>query len=154
MTRVKELLAAGADMSQYSGDVLLTVLNKIRSPELLALLLDAGANPNASALYTFSPGEAQHIVFSSTPLIYAVFLQDAESVQLLLAAGATVRTSSRRPSALHLASITGNARIIELLLAAGADPNFEAVGGQTAVDFARKYGHHAIAQMLEAAAAN
>ena len=154
VARVKELLAAGADLSKYSGEVLVTVLGKIKSPELLALLLDAGANPNTSGLHTFSPGEAQHINFTSSPLNYAVFYQDAESVQLLLAAGARVNTISWRASTLHLASIRGNIRIIELLLAAGADPNFKAAGGRTPTDFARQYGHHTAAQVLEAAAAN
>ena len=154
VARVEELLAAGADMSKYSGEVLVTVLGKIKSPELLALLLDAGANPNTSSAHTFSPGEAQHINFTSSPLNYAVFYQEAESVQLLLAAGARVNTISWRASTLHLASITGNIRIIELLLAAGADPNFKAVGGRTAANYAWQYGHHAAAQVLEAAAAN
>ena len=82
VARVKELLAAGADLSKYSGDVLVTVLGKIKSPELLAILLDAGANPNTSGLHTFSPGEAQHINFTSNPLNYAVFYQDAEKCSI------------------------------------------------------------------------
>ena len=156
VARVREMLDAGADLrNTLGGQAVLTVVKDLHSPpELLALLLDAGANPNTSGSHTFAPGEAQDIDFTSSPLNYAVFFQDAESVQLLLDAGASVRSSRWRASALHLASITGNTRIIELLLAAGADPSSEAVGGRTPADFARQYGHHVAAQMLEAAAAN
>ena len=153
MTRVKELLAAGADMSQYSGDVLVTVLGKIKSPELLALLLDAGANPNyKSSFDTFSPGAAHHLRFPISPLLYAIFFGDEESTRLLLAAGANPSTGSLSGQALHLAALDGNTRIIEMLLAAGASPTSKA-GGRTAADFARQFGHHAAADMLEAAAA-
>ena len=77
-----------------------------------------------------------------------MFFEDVASVKLLLDAGATVNNS-----VLQLASIEGNTRTIQLLLAARADSRINAVGVRAAASTARRYGHHAAAEMLEAAAA-
>ncbi len=147
IVKVEELLAAGADISNSTGGSLLAkVVKYIRSPELITLLLEGGANPNRGGSYTFSPGGVGS--YSGTPLNYAVFFEDVASVKLLLDAGATVNNS-----VLQLASIEGNTRTIQLLLAARADSRINAVGVRAAASTARRYGHHAAAEMLEAAAA-
>ena len=150
---VKELLAAGADMSKIGGLLLITVVKSIRSPELLTMLLDAGANPNTRS-GSFTPGVPSSLGFPGSPLNYAVFFEDVESVRLLLAAGASPNSDGRRAAVLHLAAIDGNIRIIEMLLVAGADPAITDWSGKTAADLARQYGHHAAVQMIEAAATN
>lgn len=61
----------------------------------------------------------------STALHWAATAGDLEMTRMLLAAGANVKAASRigKITPLVLASQTGNADIIEALLAAGADPN-------------------------------
>ena len=153
LTKVEELLAAGADISKFGGYALINVVKSIRSPELLTMLLDAGANPNTRS-GSFTPGAAPSLGFPGSPLNYAVFFEDVESVRLLLAAGASPNSDGRRAAVLHLAAIDGNIRIIEMLLVAGADPAITDWSGKTAADLARQYGRHAAAELLEAAAAN
>ena len=150
IAKVEEHLAAGADISgSIGGLILATVVKSIRSPELLTVLLEGGANPNLGGVGWFSPG----ISVPGSPLNYAVFFEHIASVRLLLAAGANPNSGDYRGRPLHLASIGGNIHIIEMLLAAGADPNSKLVGGKTAADLARQFGNHNAAQIIEAAAA-
>ena len=149
IARVEELIAAGAAINNSTGGSLLAKVVKYLRPntELLAVLLEGGANPNQGVSYTFSPGGAPGL-YSGTPLNYAVFFEAAAHVKLLLDAGATVNNS-----VLRLASIEGNTRIIQLLLAAKADSRINTKGIRAAADLARRFGHHAAAEVLEAAAA-
>ncbi len=148
IAHVEELIAAGALISNYNGGSLLAkVVKYIQSPELLSVLLEGGANPNQGGSYSFSPGGAPGL-YSGTPLNLAVFFEAEAHVKLLLDAGATVHNS-----VLKLASYEGNTQIIQLLLAAIADSRIDADGVRAAASTARRYGHHAAAEMLEAAAA-
>jgi hypothetical protein len=60
----------------------------------------------------------------ATPLHWAVYRSDRETVSLLLAAGANPKAANREGSTpLWLASINGDAATLKALLKAGADPN-------------------------------
>ena len=149
IARVEELLAAGADISNSSGSNLLTkAVLYFKSPELISLLLEGGANPNrgiGSFSVTFG-GSRESI--PGSPLNYAVFFEDVASIELLLDAGAIVDNI-----VLQLAGVRGRLRIIELLLADGTNSIIDADGLRKAATTARQHGNYATAQMLEAAAA-
>src|SRR5262245_20050348 len=60
----------------------------------------------------------------TSPLHWAVWSEDVETVTILLRAGAKVRTVNRYGvTPLTVAATNGNAAIIDLLLKAGADAN-------------------------------
>jgi ankyrin repeat protein len=138
-------------------------------PELTALLLDAGADPNdGESLYHSLDGpgctrlllEAGARIAGSNAMYRVLDLDDAETLQLLLAHGGDanepplgVPTSDwgspllwairRRRSPLHIAA----------LLAAGADPTVSTPDGTPAHAMALRYGLTEVAQMLQSAGA-
>lgn len=77
----------------------------------------------------------------STALQWAVHRDDAELVDLLLAAGADVKAANRYGVApVMLAAENGNAVILEKLLKAGADANAAMPGGETVLMTAARNG--------------
>ncbi|HEV7284967.1 MAG TPA: ankyrin repeat domain-containing protein [Kaistia sp.] len=93
----------------------------VRHPHLVRLLLEAG-----------SPVDSENS-FGKTPLMYAAQVDNADSVRLLLAAGAAVNARTRSASsctlrvrrgdrtALHYAAENAGLELIRLLVEAGAD---------------------------------
>ena len=133
--KVRQLLAYGADVRRMDDGMVTKVVSEIYTPRLLAMLLEAGANPNDQLMGGyFTIPEAPQLRFPTSALLFAVMLEDEESLQLLLDAGATVNPIRRGLSPLHLASILGNKHFIHLLLAAGANPAILDWSGITAID--------------------
>jgi len=74
-------------------------------------------------------------------------------VRRLLDAGARVNArQSGGHTPLHEAALGGDAEVVRLLLAAGADPETGNHEGQTPADVARQAGHAAIAEAIDAGA--
>ena len=154
IAQVEELIAAGARINgSFDGSFLVKVVKQIQSPELLALFLENGADPNRSDNYSFSPAGITG-TFSASPLNYAVFFGDSASLELLLDAGATVDNATIRLASTGGAVNSGYTRITSMLLADGTNSRITASGLRAAAELARERRHHAIAEMLEAAAAN
>ena len=154
ITLVEELIAEGATVDgALGGSFLVKVAKHIHAPELLALFLDNGADPNRRENYSFTldgiPG-----TYPANPLNYAVFFGDSASLELLLHAGATVDNATIRLASAGGVVNYGGARIISMLLADGTNSRITASGLRAAAELARQREHHAIADMLEAAAAN
>ncbi len=91
----------------------------------------------------------------STALQWAAHRDDADLVEMLLAAGADVKAANRYGvTALSLAAENGNAVILEKLLRAGADPNTALPGGETALMTAARNGRVAAVKTLLVHGAN
>ena len=86
-------------------------------------------------------------MFSGNALNLAVFFEREQKVSLLLNYGAIAGRT-----ALHLASMDGNTRIIAMLLEAFSNPELKSAAAKSAATTARQNGHIAAAEMLEAAA--
>jgi hypothetical protein len=136
-----------------AGETVLHLVCKLESPapRLVALLLAAGANPDARSTSGRTPlhysvasdnyDEVSLLLLAAkvdinakdksgiTPLHEAAQGAFSDSVALLLAAGADSNaTTERNETPLHLAAIVGYSPSIALLLAAGADPYVETEG--------------------------
>ncbi|MBS3764595.1 MAG: ankyrin repeat domain-containing protein, partial [Planctomycetes bacterium] len=84
-----------------------------------------------------------------TPLHYAAWTGDIQSLNLLLGKGAHVSVIDERGvTPLHLAAGRGNLRVVEALLEKGADPTKEDMDGDTPVNWASERGHVEVLQEL------
>lgn len=130
---VRLLLGRGASLLTEAQGYLDLAVKRDRTSdgEYVRLLLDAGANPRAG-------GPKAHV----TPFGVASGLNRKAVVQMFLDFGVGVNdpVTVDGLTALMLAVSCGNDQIIELLLAAGADPNITNVHGQGAMMLAAESG--------------
>src|SRR4051812_15582443 len=107
------------------------------------LLAEAGAN-------------LENQPYQYTPLAYAAYQGNEGVVRYLIQRGARVNADATAGGTyintpLMMAAIQGHERIARLLLSAGADADVRVYGGHTAAEFAAKYNHHGLAQLLQCA---
>ena len=143
---VLEFLKKNPDIhakDQY-GITPLRLASYLGKPQVVEILLAAGADVNAQSIYGYGVlygasknGHAEVVemllsagadpndnknIFGSSPLLGASFGGHAEVVEILLAAGADVNARSKSGfSPLLGASANGRAEVLRILLAAGAD---------------------------------
>jgi uncharacterized protein len=91
-----------------------------------------------------------------TPLAYAAYQGNERVVRYLLERGARPNGAAQQGGTysntpLMMAAMQGHERIVRMLLAAGADADVRVYGGHTAAEFAAKYNHHTLAQLLQCA---
>ncbi len=112
--------------------------------EVVQVLLDAGADPNAHDL-----------TFGSTPLGGAVREGHAEVARILIDAGADLSEKGfRDQTLLYTAVREGHAVAARILIDAGADPNAKDTSGRTPLHTAVEEGHAEAARILMAAGAD
>ncbi len=144
---VRTLLAHGADLTLTypDGQTVLHLAAQRASASVVELLCAAHANPEIRN------------TSGNTPLDEAVRRGRNASVAVLLrfkADANRVRESDGR-GPLHEACIQGYARLIPMLVEAGADPTLEDRSGQTPLDLALDYGNlDAVKALYQLAATN
>jgi hypothetical protein len=140
--RIAQLLAAGASFSSEGTDGSpLAWATSAWDLDAAAFLLDRGAQVNES-------------FDGVTALGLAVIDREEPVVDLLLRRGADANAGGPEGTPLHFAALVdpGHGRIVERLLAAGADRTRKNAAGQTPLDIARAVRHRAAVRALSAAA--
>jgi type 1 glutamine amidotransferase len=141
-----------------------------KKPEIAAVLLEAGADPNSTnaskrtplhlAVERNSPDIVTALLKAGakpneldkdgwTPLHHAAAKNQLETSKALLDGGADPKTLSERGGTpLHEAAASGGKEIIALLLKHKVDPKVKAQDGVTALDIAKEYKNQAAIEAL------
>lgn len=111
-----------------------------RHEEAVRLLVSAGADVN-------------NLPHHYTPLAYAAYQGNERVVRFLLERGANVDSGAQGGGSyintpLMMAAIQGHESVARMLLRAGANADIRVFGGHTAAEFAAKYSHAGLAQLL------
>lgn len=153
------LLDKGLDVNVRDGFGFTPLMNAAENGnlELTKMLLAKGADVNAVTAKPFKEVKNGTIQLGEfTPLLLAATHGPRDLVETLLSAGARVNVKdSRGMTPLHYA-VSGESldpAIIKLLLDAGADPAIKTGSGETAADWAAKFGDPAILKLLPGARA-
>lgn len=110
-----------------------------RHPALARALIERGANAGAAARN--AAGVA--------PIHAAAAVRDIETMRLLIERGADVNAPQQMGyTALHTAAQHGDEAMVEMLLAAGANPKAIAGDGKSPADLASAQGHTVLAERL------
>lgn len=131
------------DAATTTGETPLLVACTGNNAETVKALLGLKADPN------------RQDAAGRTPLVMAVRGGRSDLITQLLDAGARVDagTTTGRRSALHVAAAMGYGRIVDVLLAKGADRNARDSQGRTPADLAVLGGHPRIASTLRGGSA-
>jgi ankyrin repeat protein len=140
--RVRELLAADPQARHArtpEGFTTLGLAAFLGGPEVVALLLEAGADPDDDA---HNPAHVR-------PVHAAVAARDLESLRLLLAAGADPNLQQQGGfTPLHAAAHSDQVKMARLLLEHGADPAVTTHDGRDAARIAADDGSTRVAALL------
>ena len=104
-------------------------------------------------LLVSSGADLENLPYHYTPLAYAAYRGNERVVRFLIDRGARVNADARDGGTyvntpLMMAAIQGHERIARSLLQAGADADVRVYGGHTAAEFAAKYNHKSLANLL------
>ncbi len=166
---VELLLQFKADPNGLNPEGWPLIFSAVDKSEILKLLLEAGAKPNAeiksspgwTPIYTAKSAESTKLLLAhganaevrvedKTPLLRAVDDRNKGKIEALLQGGAEVNARDNFDhTPLHLAVLYGNSEIISLLLAHKADVNARDKNGQTPLDYVKANTQKAnIAELL------
>jgi ankyrin repeat protein len=156
---VRMLLDAGANARNANAGGMTPLLGAVFSCDLksVRMLLAKGADPNAAVTDsgTVKFGKIQLIGLS--PMLDSTAYCGSEVVQALVAAHGDVNAHDIRgmtPLMLAVGSETQNAAVVKMLLDAGARVDAKSTVGETALDWAAKYGDREVMSILEARGAH
>jgi ankyrin repeat protein len=121
---------------------------------IVKLLLAKGANVNAATADAIQVRKGAIALNHLTALMYAAPYGSPELLKTLLDAGAQVNARDIRemtPLMLAVSSETQNPDVARLLLARGAEVNAKSNLGETALDWAKKFGNPDVIRVLQEA---
>jgi len=146
---IRMLVEAGADVNKadaqpFASSTPLMAAAANGNLAAVKLLLAKGAKVNAVSPRPTQEINHRSVVFGGlTPLLLAATYGPPEVVKALLDAGADVNASEARgmtPLILALTTDRLNPETVKTLLEHGADARVRSLAGETALDWARKYG--------------
>ena len=120
---------------------------------MMKLLLARKADPNQGTKLFGKVRHGDIQLQGLTPLMLAAAYQPAEFVKVLLDAGASVNAKDCRgmtPLMFAVSSEAQEASVVKLLLERGADKSVKSLAGETAEDWARKFGNPKVLAALGA----
>jgi len=181
LSEVRQLLADGADINtkDKNGRAAIFIAVQKGFPEILTLLIEKGADPNAGYFknksmtlfaYAVHNGKFQEALIllkngaksdfdyrfegGQTALMLAIRNEKFELAELLVPKQRNINiTDDYGKTALMLAVEKKNYNLVKKMLEAGSDPTMRDVGGKTAVDTAKAAGDSNILKALEKAEA-
>lgn len=118
---------------------------------MVKLLLAKGADVNAATTGAIQVRKGPIALKHLTALMYAAPYGTPELVRTLIDAGAQVNAKDIRgmtPLMLAVSSETQNPEVVRLLLSKGADINAKSDVGESALDWAKKFGNPEVIRML------
>lgn len=150
---VQELLLCGASPNLYDGligsPLFLSIergVNRLQTPKVTKILLEAGANPNTQ----MGPDDSRSLSIKSpridrynkTPLMLASQYGNEQYAGLLLRYRAKLNTQQKytKFTALHWAVRNDHASMVAYLLRKGASPYVKDANGRTPIQLAVKLG--------------
>jgi ankyrin repeat protein/L-ascorbate metabolism protein UlaG (beta-lactamase superfamily) len=167
------LLAKGADVTIRNGANMPVIVPALTSgsPKLVGQILDAGQDVNENieggmklihgAAVLGDVGMAKILIDKGadinaaaedgiTPMFMAVYIGNSDLVELLISCGVDMsyREKPTGRSLLHLAALKGIGRMVSLLIDSGCDLDARDKKGKTPFQYAAKYGHKGIADLL------
>jgi ankyrin repeat protein len=149
---IRLLIAAGVDVNAPGDSNMTPLMIAAANAEAVKMLLAKGAKVNAVSADTLGSVKNGPIGLGRfTALQLASTGQSVEAVKLLLDAGAGIDTPDIRgmtPLMLAIGTDHVNRAVVDLLLARGADPNLKSRAGETALDWARKFGRRPVIDAL------
>lgn len=154
----KLLLAAGAepDVANADGYTPLHWAASNCNLEMTRTLLARKANVNAANLGGGEVKFGKIQLIGLTPLMMASTVCAADMPKTLIDAGAKLNAADIRgmtPLMFAVSSEKQKPTVVKTLLAAGADVNAKSTVGETALDWARKFGHKDVLDAMAAAGA-
>lgn len=155
---VRLLIELGADVNQAdkAGNTPLQLAAANGGRKMVRMLLANGARVNDANTFGGAVRHGDIALQGLTPLMLAADEAPAGVLRMLLDAGAEVNArDSRGMTALMLASASArqDEKILKLLLRRGADPKAVSASGETALDWAAKFGDPGTTTLLAKAGA-
>ena len=155
---VRLFVEKGVDVNQADklGHTALQFAAAAGNLPMVRLLLAKGADVNAAVTDSLQVRKGPIALNHLTPLMFAAPYGSPEVVRTLLDAGAKVNARDIRdmtPLMLAVSSETQNPEVVRLLLDRGADVKAKSVLGETALDWARKFGNPPVIALLQGSGA-
>ena len=151
----KALVEKGADVNVTDGRQGFTALLSAAGSgqlDIVRLLIAKGAKIDQGNVSFGTVRHGDVALKELTPLMLAAPYGTPEMIQTLLAAGADPKRRDVRgmtPLMLAVASENQDPRVVELLLVKGSDVNAQSGAGESALDWARKFGNPKVIALLE-----